>query len=33
MPHSILLYEDNQLLSESIQSMLRLNSSLKLLGA
>ncbi len=33
MPHSILLYEDNQLLSESIQSMLRLNSNLKLLGA
>lgn len=33
MPHSILLYEDNQLLSDSIQSMLRLNSNLKLLGA
>ncbi len=33
MPHSILLYEDNQLLSESIQSMLRLNSNLNLLGA
>lgn len=33
MPHSILLYEDNRLLSESIQSMLRLNSNLKLLGA
>jgi DNA-binding NarL/FixJ family response regulator len=33
MPHSILLYEDNQLLSESIQSMLRLNTNLNLLGA
>ncbi|MCE2997958.1 MAG: response regulator [Cyclobacteriaceae bacterium] len=33
MQHSILLYEDNQLLSESIQSMLSLNKSLKLLGA
>ncbi len=33
MPHSILLYEDNQLLSESIQSMLKLNSNLNLLGA
>lgn len=33
MPHSILLYEDNQLLSDSIQSMLRLNNNLKLLGA
>lgn len=33
MPHSILLYEDNQLLSESIQSMLRLNINLNLLGA
>lgn len=33
MPHSILLYEDNQLLSESIQSMLRLNNNLNLLGA
>jgi DNA-binding NarL/FixJ family response regulator len=31
--HSILLYEDNRLLSESIQSMLRLNSNLNLLGA
>jgi len=31
--HSILLYEDNQLLSESIQSMLRLNTNLNLLGA
>lgn len=33
IPHSVLLYEDNQLLSDSIQSMLRLNSNLKLLGA
>lgn len=33
MPYSILLYEDNQLLSESIQSMLRLNSIINLLGA
>jgi DNA-binding NarL/FixJ family response regulator len=33
MPHSILLYEDNRLLSESIQSMLRLNSNLNLLAA
>jgi len=33
MPYSILLYEDNQLLSESIQSMLRLNSNINLLGA
>lgn len=33
MPHTILLYEDNLLLSESIQSMLRLNSNIKLLGA
>jgi DNA-binding NarL/FixJ family response regulator len=33
MPHAILLYEDNQLLSESIQSMLRLNSNLNVLGA
>ncbi len=32
-PYSILLYEDNQLLSESIQSMLRLNSNLYVLGA
>ena len=31
--HSILLYEDNHLLSESIQSMLRLNSRINLLGA
>ena len=33
IPHSILLYEDNQLLSESIQSMLKLNNNLNLLGA
>jgi DNA-binding NarL/FixJ family response regulator len=33
MTHSILLYEDNLLLSESIQSMLRLNDSIKLVGA
>ena len=32
-PRSILLYEDNQLLSESIQSMLKLNNNLNLLGA
>jgi DNA-binding NarL/FixJ family response regulator len=31
--HSIILYEDNQLLSESIQSMLRLNDRVRLLGA
>jgi DNA-binding NarL/FixJ family response regulator len=33
MIHPILLYEDNQLLSESIQSMLRLNKGIKLAGA
>jgi DNA-binding NarL/FixJ family response regulator len=33
MTHSILLYEDNLLLSESIQSMLRLNEAIKLVGA
>ena len=33
MTHSILLYEDNPQLSESIQSMLRLNEHIKLLGA
>lgn len=33
MAHSILLYEDNLQLSESIQSMLRLNEHLQLLGA
>jgi DNA-binding NarL/FixJ family response regulator len=33
MIHSILLYEDNPLLSESIQSMLRLNKYIKLSGA
>ncbi|CAN5463543.1 response regulator transcription factor [soil metagenome] len=33
MTHSILLYEDNPLLSESIQSMLHLNPELNLLGA
>ncbi|CAN5378815.1 response regulator transcription factor [soil metagenome] len=33
MTHRILLYEDNPLLSESIQSMLRLNEGLRLLGA
>ena len=32
-PHSIVLYEDNRLLSESIQSMLRLNGNLNLLAA
>jgi DNA-binding NarL/FixJ family response regulator len=31
--HSILLYEDNLLLSESIQAMLRLNDNIKLVGA
>jgi DNA-binding NarL/FixJ family response regulator len=31
--HSILLYEDNLLLSESIQSMLRLNERIRLAGA
>jgi DNA-binding NarL/FixJ family response regulator len=31
--HSIVLYEDNLLLSESIQSMLRLNEHIKLAGA
>jgi DNA-binding NarL/FixJ family response regulator len=31
--HSILLYEDNPRLSESIQSMLRLNEHIRLLGA
>lgn len=33
MAHSILLYEDNLQLSESIQSMLRLNEHIQLLGA
>jgi DNA-binding NarL/FixJ family response regulator len=33
MAHSILLYEDNPLLSESIQSMLRLDQRIQLLGA
>lgn len=33
MIHSVLLYEDNPLLSESIQSMLRLNQQVKLAGA
>jgi DNA-binding NarL/FixJ family response regulator len=33
MRHSILLYEDNLLLSESIQTMLRLNKSIQLVGA
>jgi DNA-binding NarL/FixJ family response regulator len=33
MIHSILLYEDNPQLSESIQSMLRLNEHIRLLGA
>jgi DNA-binding NarL/FixJ family response regulator len=33
MIHSVLLYEDNPLLSESIQSMLRLNENVKLSGA
>jgi DNA-binding NarL/FixJ family response regulator len=31
--HPILLYEDNQLLSESIQSILRLNKGIELAGA
>lgn len=33
MAHAILLYEDNLQLSESIQSMLRLNEKIRLLGA
>ncbi len=33
MPHSILLYEDNLPLSESIQTMLRLNKNIQLVGA
>lgn len=33
MVHSILLYEDNLSLSESIQSMLRLNDQIKLVGS
>jgi DNA-binding NarL/FixJ family response regulator len=33
MVHSVLLYEDNPLLSDSIQSMLRLNQELRLAGA
>ena len=33
MKHSILLYEDNPQLSESIQSMLHLNPEVNLLGA
>ena len=33
MAHSIILYEDNQLLSESIQAMLRLNEGINLVGA
>jgi len=33
MIHSILLYEDNSLLSESIQSMLHLNKNIKVSGA
>jgi DNA-binding NarL/FixJ family response regulator len=33
LPHSILLYEDNPQLSESIQAMLRLNDSIVLVGA
>jgi DNA-binding NarL/FixJ family response regulator len=33
MVHPILLYEDNRLLSESIQSMMRLNKSIALAGA
>lgn len=33
MAHSIILYEDNQLLSESIQAMLRLNERINLVGA
>ncbi len=33
MSYSVLLYEDNPLLSESIQSMLRLNPDLRLAGA
>ncbi|MEQ9168450.1 MAG: response regulator transcription factor, partial [Fulvivirga sp.] len=31
--HSIILYEDNLLLRESIESMLRLNEKIKLIGA
>jgi DNA-binding NarL/FixJ family response regulator len=33
MAHAILLYEDNPQLSESIQSMLRLNDRIELMGA
>src|SRR5687768_11485968 len=33
MPHAIILYEDNLELSESIQSMLRLNERIRLVGA
>lgn len=33
MPHPIILYEDNLQLSESIQSMLRLNERIQLMGA
>jgi DNA-binding NarL/FixJ family response regulator len=33
MPNAILLYEDNLLLSESIQTMLRLNKNIQLVGA
>jgi DNA-binding NarL/FixJ family response regulator len=33
MTHSILLYEDNLLLSESIQTMLSLNKNIQLVGA
>jgi DNA-binding NarL/FixJ family response regulator len=33
MTHSIILYEDNLLLRESIQSMLRLNDQIRLVGA
>jgi DNA-binding NarL/FixJ family response regulator len=33
MTHSILLYEDNLLLRESIQTMLRLNKNIQLVGA
>lgn len=33
MPHALLLYEDNPLLRESIQSMLRLNEHVSIVGA
>ncbi|HEY3402539.1 MAG TPA: response regulator transcription factor [Ohtaekwangia sp.] len=33
MPHALLLYEDNEELRDSIQSMLRLNDHIKVVGA